>query len=229
MCDTVTPETGSSTNWTRTGGATHVLKGVFEELRDDAVSKNTGVDPEAATARLGDVLDRMDERAFGLLLLLLALPCCLPFVYLLPQLVALPMLALAAQLAMGRHHPWLPRKLHDRSFPISTFHGVVDRSAKYVGWFERLAKPRLLALTDGVGARIVGALLLAPTASILVPLPSTNTVPGIGVAIASLGLIERDGVLVLIGLFIGLLWITLLLFLGLEAAHLIKDWISARL
>ena len=71
--------------------------------------------------------------------------------------------------------------------------------------------------------------MLVPTASILLPLPSTNTVPGIGVAIASLGLIERDGLLVILGLFIGFLWVALLGFLGLEAASLIKSWLGALL
>ena len=64
-----------------------------------------------ATITLGELSDLMEERAFGLLLLVLALPCCLPFVYLLPQLVALPMLVLAAQMASGRKAPWLPETL----------------------------------------------------------------------------------------------------------------------
>ncbi|MEL6212508.1 MAG: exopolysaccharide biosynthesis protein, partial [Pseudomonadota bacterium] len=90
---------------------------------------------------------------------------------------------------------------------------------------ERIARPRLRAVTGDIGVRVVGALLLLPTASILIPLPSTNTVPGIGVAVAALGLIERDGLLVIGGLFLGLLWIALLAFFGLEAASLIKDFV----
>lgn len=216
-------------------GATETLRAILKDLtaaaeQSGAQAKPTGENAAAEPeARLGDVLDQLDERAFGLLLLLLALPCCLPFVYLLPQIVALPMLALAGQLAAGRHHPWLPKTLHDRSFPISAFQSVLDRSAKYIGWIERFAHPRIPALTQGLGVRIVGALLIVPTASILIPLPSTNTIPGIGVAVASVGLIERDGVLVLMGLVIGFIWVFLLLFLGLEAASLIKDWLSARL
>ena len=215
-------------------GATRVLADILKDLgRDDAregaqesAREDNG---DGRTAKLGDVIDRLDERAFGFLLLLLALPCCLPFVYLLPQLVALPMLALAAQMAAGRHHPWLPKKLHERSFSVPAFEKVVDRSAKYVGWIERIAQPRLRPVTSHFASRIVGALLLIPTASILLPLPSTNTIPGIGVAIASLGLIERDGVLVILGLIVGFIWVGLLVFLGAEATQFIKDWLSARL
>ena len=220
-------------------GATQTLFDILGELRgapgggpdrpvdtggkpaDDADAEDAG--PQAT---LGDVLNRLDERAYGFLLLLLALPCCLPFVYLLPQIVALPMLALAGQLGAGRRHPWLPAALNNRSFSIAAFEKVLTRSERYVGWVESIARPRLRPVTGHGGARIVGALLLVPTASILVPLPSTNTIPGIGVAITSIGLIERDGVLVIAGLLIGFLWVGLLVFLGAEAAQLIKNWLT---
>lgn len=187
-----------------------------------------GTAPPRAT--LGDLIEALDERAFGLMLLILALPCCLPFIYLIPQIVALPMLVIAGQLALGRHAPWLPASLEKRPLDIDGMRGVVRKASRYLGWIERLARPRLRHLTDGHGARIVGALLLIPTASILVPLPSTNTAPGIGVAIASVGLIERDGLLVIAGLGIGIAWVTLLViaavFLGAEATEIIKNLIS---
>ena len=218
-------------------GAVRILSDILIDLGEEArAERRTAPGAETqdgdAKAKLGDVVDRLDERAFGFLLLLLALPCCLPFVYVLPQIVALPMLALAGQLAAGRRHPWLPARLNNRAFSVSAFERVLKRSAKYVGWIESIARPRWRPVTGRKAARIVGALLLLPTASILVPLPSTNTVPGIGVAIASVGLIERDGVLVVLGLVIGFAWIALLIvavFAGVEAAQLLKDWLAARL
>ncbi|MEL7027800.1 MAG: exopolysaccharide biosynthesis protein [Pseudomonadota bacterium] len=204
-------------------GATALLEAILDRLAYDAAGDaaegdfEVGLDdptidtptPEVQVT-LGQVFDGMEERGFGLLLLLLALPCCLPFVYLLPQIVAVPMILLSGQLASGRHAPWLPQKLRDRAFPLSALQDVVGRAKKYVGWLERLAHPRLTFLTSHKASRIVGALLAIPCASILVPLPSTNTVPGIGVTIASVGLIERDGLLVAVGLAIGLAWVGLL-------------------
>lgn len=205
------------------------LRGILTELKGPAAAD--GLDQSIGseeTATLGDVITRLDERTFGMMLLLLALPCCLPFVYLLPQIVALPMLALAGQLALGRHAPWLPKKLKDRQFQIKHFEGVLDRSEKYLGFMERFAKPRLTVVTDQPGIRVIGALLIIPTASILIPLPLTNTIPGIGVMIAALGLIERDGILILLGLLIGLLWVSLLIFFGYEGLSLIKAWVSSQ-
>ncbi|MEM6414647.1 MAG: exopolysaccharide biosynthesis protein [Pseudomonadota bacterium] len=197
-------------------------------LSSDTTSENKTVSHPAVVATLGAVVERLDERAFGMMLLLFALPCCLPFVYLLPQIVALPMLALAAQMAFGREQPWLPDRLSNRRFDVDQFSSVIERSERYVGWFEAFAHPSLLFVTSRTGLRIVGALLLVPCASILIPLPATNTTPGIGVAIAALGLIERDGRLVALGLFIGFAWIAFLLIFGLEAASILKEWLTAR-
>jgi hypothetical protein len=181
-----------------------------------------------ATITLGTLSDLMEERAFGLLLLVLALPCCLPFVYLLPQLVALPMVVLAAQMASGRRAPWLPETLRKRQLPVAGLLDVVARAKKYGGWLEQLAHPRLSGLTGDRSARIVGALLVVPCLSILVPLPLTNTVPGIGVALAAIGLIERDGLFVVLGLITGLVWVAILVIGGPALIYFLVNFILAR-
>jgi hypothetical protein len=170
--------------------------------------------PDREDMSLGELFDAMEERAFGLLLLLLALPCCLPFVYLLPQIVALPMLLLTSQLALGRHTPYLPHKIRARRMSLSGLEDVINRADKMFGWMARLAGERLRLLSQPYATRIIGALLMIPCASILVPLPSTNTVPGIGVTLAAIGLIERDGWLILAGLIVGLFWVGLLVIGG---------------
>jgi hypothetical protein len=170
---------------------------------------------------LGALASALKERAFGLMVLALALPCCLPFVYLIPQIVALPILVLTGQMASGRHVPWLPEKLKTRDFDIATMRTVVARGKTWFGWTEHISRPRLLALSGPRATRIVGALMMIPAASILVPLPSTNTVPGIGVTITSIGLIERDGLMILLGLLIGLAWVAFLLI----SAPLLAIWV----
>lgn len=75
----------------------------------------------------------------------------------------------------------------------------------------------------------MGGVFVLFCASILIPLPATNTTPGIAIAIASIGLITRDGLLVLAGLVFGLLWITLLIvgftFFGAAFLDMLKTFI----
>jgi len=192
----------------------------------DRVGGGTRQDSEegsSAKITLRGLMEALGERAFGLGILILALPCCLPFLYGIPQVVALPMLALAAQLAAGRHEPWLPQSLAKREVEVASLRSVVDRTQRYLGAIEKLSAPRLQWLSGGTGARLVGALMLVPAASILVPAPATNTVPGIGVAITSVGLLERDGLLIVLGLTIGIAWVFALIFFGVEAISALKD------
>lgn len=189
---------------------------------------NKDADDGLGNISLGELTDGMKERAYGLLLLLLALPCGLPFVYVLPQIVALPMIVLVFQMASGRPSPWLPEKLRARQLPISRFLGVVAQARKYGGWLEKLSHARFRPMTGPRGTRIIGALLLIPCISILVPLPLTNTVPGIAVAISAIGLIERDGIFVVLGIVMGLLWVSLLVIGGPALLYFLIDWLLNR-
>lgn len=202
-------------------GATRLLLDILDDLEARAAPQSGA----RAQASLKDFVERLDERAFGLALLLFSLPSCLPFVYVLPQILAVPTLALAGQMAAGRESPWLPRKMEQRRFELAPLRHVIERCEPYTRWFERIARPRMTALTGRLGSRIIGALMLIPAVSILVPLPGTNSVPAVGISLASLGLIERDGALVIVGLLVGIGWVMLLLVFGLGAATLLKDWL----
>lgn len=160
---------------------------------------------------LREIMDRLDERAFGAMLFVLALPCCVPFLYLVPQIVALPMMALALQMAAGREEPWLPSKLAARRIDRAGLANTARGGRKWFGWVEAIARPRLTFLTGAGPERIIGAILVVFCASILVPLPMTNTVPGFAVALASFGLIQRDGLLVIAGLVLGSAWVGFLI------------------
>lgn len=163
------------------------------------------------TITLGWLLDGLHERAFGVFLLILALPCCIPFLYGVPQVVAFPLLFVSAQLVAGRRAPWLPKKLRDRSIQSKSLADIAHRAGPYLRFFEKLSRPRLGFLTRRPIDRVVALLLVAFSLSIMVPLPGTNTVPGIAVAIISLGFLERDGILVGLGALLGTAWITFLL------------------
>lgn len=163
---------------------------------------------------LGDLIDALGERTFGLVMLVLALPTAIPFLYGVPQVVSIPMLFVAAQLVIGRKALWLPEGLRARSFSKTDYAAMIARARPWLLRFERLSRPRLVALTRPPLDQVVGLAMLIASLSIAVPLPLTNTVPGIGVAILALGLIERDGLLVVGGALVALVWIGFLAFAG---------------
>jgi len=185
----------------------------------------------AAGLTLHELTHALGERAFGLLLFVLALPVCVPVLYGIPQIVSLPMTAIAVQMALGQDEPWMPRRFGERRLGKSALAHMAVGARRWFGWIERLARPRLLLLSGPTAERVVGAIFLVFIASILIPFPASNFMPGIGIVMASVGLITRDGLLVLAGLVIGLGWITLLLvgvaFFGAAFVDLFQDFLKA--
>lgn len=190
--------------------------------RLDQLARDAG----GAAVTLDWVLAQLHERAFGLFLLVLALPCCIPFLYGVPQIVALPLMFISLQILLGRSVPWLPARLGARQVEAASLARLSDRAGPWLRRIEAVSRPRLAALTRRPLDQIVGVALVIFSASILVPLPGTNTVPGIAVVIVAMGLLQRDGLLVILGSLLGMAWIGTLLVAGATLASLITGWIG---
>ncbi|MDJ1008135.1 MAG: exopolysaccharide biosynthesis protein [Paracoccaceae bacterium] len=178
------------------------------------------------TVTLHWILADLHERAFGLFLLILALPCCIPFLYGIPQIVALPLMFVAVQLLIGRRVPWLPHGLGARQVSTEGLANLARRAGPWLRRVEAVSRPRLAGLTRAPLDQAVGLALVVFSASILVPLPGTNTVPGFAVVIVSMGLLQRDGVLVLLGSILGAAWIATLVIAGATLASLVRTWLG---
>jgi hypothetical protein len=66
--------------------------------------------------------------------------------------------------------------------------------------FEKLLKPRLLFLTSTWAERGIGLCCLIAAALVFLPIPFGNLLPALALCAFGLALIERDGVLALLGL-----------------------------
>lgn len=172
------------------------------------------------------ILTQLHERAFGLFLLILALPCCIPFLYGIPQIVSLPLMFVSGQILLGRNTPWLPARLGARTVSVEGLRSLANRAAPWLRRIEAISRPRQAALTRAPMDRLVGMALVLFSASILVPLPGTNTVPGIAVVVIAMGVLQRDGFLVIAGLILGTAWIASLIFAGATLASLILGWLG---
>ncbi|HEX2447898.1 MAG TPA: exopolysaccharide biosynthesis protein [Methyloceanibacter sp.] len=153
---------------------------------------------------LGALRDALDDRGFGVLLFVFAFPNLLPHnIPLVSAVLGLPLVLLAAQLSYGRHKPWFPRWLADRSFPRLGFTAIVMHALPYLERAERLLKPRLTGIVSWTGERLIGIALLVLTVVLTLPIPFGNLLPALAIAIVGLALVEKDGVAVLVGLGVG--------------------------
>ena len=65
---------------------------------------------------VGDILDALDARAFGLATLMFALPSVIPMPPGVPTIVGIALLIVSIQMVIGRQELWLPGFLSKRSF-----------------------------------------------------------------------------------------------------------------
>jgi hypothetical protein len=159
---------------------------------------------------VGDVVAVLRGRAFALLVVLLGLPNCLPMPPPIPLVCGLLLALVAAQIAAGWATPWLPHSLLVRSIPRRDFRRAVDRAVPVLRRLERWSRPRMSGLDTVPMMRLIGFLLLALALGLLFAAPVIGQIPlGIAVCVVGLGLVERDGIVVIAGFAIGAMGLAL--------------------
>jgi hypothetical protein len=153
---------------------------------------------------LRELVDGLGDRAFGIAILIFALPNCIPGPPGVGSVLALPPIIFFAQMLAGRHKLWLPQWLLNKSFQRAKLCAALNWAAPKLTRLEDICRPRLVDLTRGRGERIVAAWLLFLNALVIIPLPLTNMLPSIATVIVAVGLIERDGIAVSLGSLLGI-------------------------
>lgn len=156
------------------------------------------------TLTVGEMLDAFDSRAFGAMLLVFGLLNTLPLPPGSSTVLSLPILFLAPQIAMGADHPWLPRRLTEKPLKRDELRGLFRRLAPIVRSMELITRPRLRPMFAPLGERAVGVVCTLLALVLVLPIPLGNLAPGATVAILALALLQRDGVLALIGYLMAL-------------------------
>lgn len=155
-----------------------------------------------ARVSVGDLIRVLGDRAFGALVLILAIPNVLP-VPGLSTVTGLPIVLIAGQMVFGRHRPWLPHRLAAASMERDGFLRVLRRAHRYMAWIERrLLRERLTALTSPAAERFVGVVMVVLAVVLALPIVFGNQPPALALSLLSLGLIERDGVFIVAGLVV---------------------------
>lgn len=171
----------------------------IEELRTSQLLIET-VRGEDETVTFAELTEALHGRAFGITALIFALPACVPMPPGVPTIVGLAIALVAIQMVMGRDRLWLPQFVAQRAMPRDKLMGALEKARPWLEKMEKFARPRMLYLTGDLGTRAVGALLLFLAGMLILPIPIIGNFPlAMAAAVLALGLIERDGRLVLFG------------------------------
>ncbi|WP_349236870.1 exopolysaccharide biosynthesis protein [Devosia sp. 1635] len=149
---------------------------------------------------IGDLLQALQHRASGALMFLFAVPNAIPVPPGVSAVLGAPLIFLAFQLMLGQR-PWLPKVITNRSLSRTEFEKVANLAAPWLGKAERLMRPRLQMLARPPAEYVVGAVCLLLSIILFLPIPLGNMLPAFTICVLSLGVLQRDGVWILIGMF----------------------------
>lgn len=159
--------------------------------------------PEQLT--IGELVESLDSRAYGLVLLLLAAPNLTPGPSIpgFSTILALPLLFAAAQLALGYSRPWVPERIARMHVSRRRVRTLIARALPTIVRVEAILRPRLRALAGPAAARFIGLGTLALGALLAIPIPVYSMLPALAVAFVALGLLAHDGIAVVLGAVVG--------------------------
>jgi hypothetical protein len=177
-----------------------------------------------------ELQNALKGRGVAMLLLLLALPFCFIPVPGLSTPFGVAVLLMGIRIALGQT-PWLPEFIRRKVISPARLTKVLSGGIRFARIMEKLAKPRLQFLHRwpgamnliGLGIASGGLLLLLP-----LPIPFSNMAPAWAIVLLSAGMMERDGVLVLLGHLLTLLswgFIVLAWLYGTAGISKLRDWL----
>lgn len=155
---------------------------------------------EGRTVSFGDVLAATGARVHGFALLVLVLPETLPLP--LPSasaVLAVPLMLISLHLALFGEQS---RRWSERFRGYHVSRAAVAAAVGYVvpalEWLESLSRPRWPALARRES--LIGVVCFFLSFILFLPIPLLNALPAICLALLALGLIQRDGILIALGL-----------------------------
>jgi hypothetical protein len=193
---------------------------------EPAPAGETAPAPRPDGLTVGALVDKAAESGFGFLIGVLTL-IAIPFVGVSTPF-GLAIALLGAQLMLGRRQPWLPARARRRPLAMSMLDRVLRLLARRTRWLARMSRRRWESV---IHPRLIGlgVVLLALGLALPLPIPGSNLIFLVPLFTYSLGILERDGVWVVLGHVGTLIDMALLIALGTQVIAIFErlwHWIA---
>ncbi len=152
---------------------------------------------------LGDLVKALGDRSLLVAIVLFSLPNCIPAPPGIGSVFALPVLVVTWQLLRDYPALRLPKGLARRRIPAKSLQWIANKGLRPLIWVEQRCSPRLPRFANHRSHRWVGVAILVLSIVVAFPGPMTNFLPALAILSITVGLLERDGLVVLGGLLFG--------------------------
>lgn len=173
---------------------------MLADLQEDIALRNDQVE-------FGWLLDRVSNRVYAAVLFLPALLAASPLT-LIPGIsfvFALITILIILQMLVRRQRVWLPKRLRNVYFNKHKVEKALKYMEKPAVRLDKFFRPRLMFLTSpyaGQKVILLFTLVLAILSGPATLVPFANLLFCIAILILAMGLLTRDGIIIILGLFI---------------------------
>ena len=108
------------------------------------------------------------------------------------------------QMIIGRKEVWLPKIITEKSIKRATLAIIVEKSLIYLHKLEGFTRRRFTFINNPITDRLIGAFIFILAGITLTPILFANTIPGVAIILMSFGMINKDGLMVIIGILVGI-------------------------
>jgi hypothetical protein len=169
------------------------------QLSADLETLSARVKDKALT--LAELMQALKGRGSAMLLILLALPFCFVAIPGLSMPFGIAICLIGGCLTIGRE-PWLPRFIMQRRLSTVRSAQLLTGAINVARQLEKFVRPRFAFLHAGPGMlRLIGLGIVIASLGLMLPLPIpfSNSIPAWAVVLLAIGMMEKDGLCVLLG------------------------------
>ncbi|WP_341747413.1 exopolysaccharide biosynthesis protein [Candidatus Tisiphia endosymbiont of Dascillus cervinus] len=174
--------------------------------------------------RISELLVDFHENGLLLTILFFAIPVAIPLPYLpgFTTIVGIPLMILSMQMLLGFRQVSLPSKINNYQISNDILINISDKIVPKIKFVEKYIRPRFSFAASIYCEQFIGLISLICSIAISIPLPLTNAVPALGITIMALGLLNRDGLTIVLGFITSIVGL-IIAFIAISAS-----WISIK-
>lgn len=148
---------------------------------------------------LGELVNAFGERGFGALMLFFGLMnIAIGIIPGTTTILGAPLLLMGLQLIIRRDQLWLPRWALKRWIDREAYRNGLETVLPRLRRMERLSKPRLKVMTSEVSEVLIGVATFILAFILVLPIWGGNLVPALIISTFGFGLLQRDGLAIVI-------------------------------
>ncbi len=174
---------------------------------------------EGSHVEVGELMRQFQRRSYGGVLLILALLAMVPGI---SVFAGIAMIVPAFQLFIGLHSPVFPSFIQKRKVGIAGLQKWGSTISSWIQRLETLVVPRWPTLSNQFARRLIGLVILLLGLVVAIPFPFSNFPPALATIGFALGLLERDGVMIILASALSIVAFTI----GFTVFYIALNWVT---